>query len=129
MKLTHLLTASTILGGLLFAPAASQAASFVNGGFEDGNSNGWTLGGNSSPRSVGNAALDTAAIGQSNTSRSSIISGGVGTLDPIIGAGMGSVVHTGNNSWRVEDAGIAGGFSSYIQQQVNNYTDNAIFFA
>jgi len=129
MKFASILATSTVLGGLLLLPAATQAATFVNGGFEDGNSNGWTLGGNASPRSVGNAALDAAAIGTANTSRSSIISGGVGTLDPVIGAAMGSVVQSGNYSWRVEEAGVAGGFSSYIQQQVTNYTDPDIFFA
>ena len=118
-----ILATSTILGGLLLAPA--QAATFVNGGFEAGDFSGWTLGGTSSPRSVNNSGLTPATIGTGDTSRSTIIN--TAYVDPNLGAALGSTIYNGNYSWRVENT-VNGGYASDIQQQVLNYTDNDIFF-
>lgn len=59
--------------------------------------------------------------------RSAIIS--AGTVDPYIGAALGSTVYNNSNySYRVEDTSI-GGYASVISQTVHNYTEAYIFFA
>jgi hypothetical protein len=134
VKFSAILTTSTILSGLvMLTPATSQAAGFINGSFEDGNSNGWTVGGGFRG-SVDNATLTPALILPGGalynagiaSSHSSIIS--AGSVDPNVGAAMGSIVYSGNYSWRVEDTTF-GGYASAISQQVLNYTDTDIFFA
>lgn len=134
MKLSTLLTATTVLGGLLMlSPAQSHAAGFVNGGFEDGNSNGWTVGGGYRA-SVDNSTLSPSLIlpGGSlyNATIASTHSSIIGTsyVDPNLGAALGSTVYSGNYSWRVEDT-TYGGYASVISQRVDNYTDSNIFFA
>jgi hypothetical protein len=134
MKLSTILTTSTILSGLLMLnPEASQAAGFVNGDFENGTSSGWTVGGGFRG-SVDNATLKPSLILPGGTlydagiasSHSSIIT--AGTVDPNVGAALGSTVYSGAYSWRVEDTTF-GGYASAISQQVNNYTNSDIFFA
>jgi len=58
--------------------------------------------------------------------RSAIIT--AGTIDPRVGAALGSTVQSGNFSYRVEDT-TTGGFASVISQKVLGYTDPNIFFA
>lgn len=122
------------------AVSSVHAAGFVNGGFEDGNTNGWTVGGgyrgsvyNSAPypgaptmspsQFLPGGSLYNSGIAGSH---SSIIS--KGTADPIVGAALGSTVYAGNYSMRVEDT-TWGGYASVLTQTVTNYTEANIFFA
>ncbi|MDP1653107.1 MAG: PEP-CTERM sorting domain-containing protein [Rhodocyclaceae bacterium] len=108
----------------------SQAASFVNGGFEDGNTSGWDVSNsfNRGAANVLNPALTPTLIfaNQNSIMRSSIID--TAYVDPRLGATLGSTVHTGTYAMRVEDT-TTGGFASAIRQSVLNYTDANIFFA
>lgn len=133
-----------VVGALaVFAAASSaQAAGFVNGGFEDGNLNGWTTGGGCRA-SVGNAAMSPtqflaggALAGVQGscfgtgigpiTGHSEVISAGY--VDPNVGALLGSTVYNGAHSVRVEDTTF-GGFASVLSQTVVGYTDPQIAFA
>jgi len=124
---------SSITLALALALSASLAhgAVLINGGFEDGTANGWTTG-QGSRISVGNSVIAPADFlpGGSRYSgpstRSSVIA--AGTVDPNVGAALGSTVYSGNYSYRAEDT-IFGGLASAISQQVLNYTDPNIFFA
>ena len=110
---------------LTFAAASSAGAvGFINGGFEDGNANGWTETGGYRG-SIYNAALATTNFA-SSTNRSSVISSGY--VDPRVGAKLGTTVATGNYAYRVEDT-TYGGYASVLSQQVNGYTDSQIYFA
>lgn len=118
------------------------AASFVNGGFDGpnpgdaGTTNGWTVAGSTYRNSVDNASLTpTFVITNTGNSPPGGVPGGVhssiitaGTVDPNVGALLGTTVHSGAYSFRVEDT-VAGGYASLIQQRVNGYTDANIFFA
>lgn len=138
MKLKSLAAAVSVLA----LASTAQAAGFVNGGFEDGNTNGWTTGGGCRS-SVLNPSLNAASfvpggslynvtsgcsLPNANTpaSHSEII--GTSYVDPNLGALLGSTVYSGNNSYRVEDT-LFGGFASVARQTVLNYTDTDIFFA
>lgn len=101
-----------------FAPAI-MAATFTNGGFEDGNLNGWTQGGGT--WNSGAAPLDPATFA-GGTPLNTVMS--VGT-DAITGA---NTVYGGSHSVRVNDSAV-GARVSTLSQTVTNYTDNAIFFA
>ena len=121
-----------VLPALLFVAAAgsAQAAPLINGGFEDGNTNGWTTGGGYRG-DVLNPLVPTDFLpGGSQyevpSPRSSIIT--AGTVDPLIGAALGATVYSGNYSYRAEDT-FTGGYGSVISQKVLNYTDTDIFFA
>ena len=120
------------VGTCLASPAM---AGFINGGFEDGNINGWTAGGGTgvaSRTSVSNSTITPAQWLPGGThynaanNHSSIIA--AGAVDPNLGALLGSTVYSGNYSYRVEDT-TNGGFASAISQKVTNYTDANIFFA
>lgn len=102
---------------------SAYAASFVNGGFEDGNTNGWAVG--TAVRNGNLSALDPQAYLNGATGRSAVVGSG---LDPIMGNLMPNVVHTGSSSYRVEDT-RDGGYLSVISQTVNGYSDANIFFA
>lgn len=106
----------------------AQAASFVNGNFEDGNTNGWTVSNSMYRASYNNTSLTPTLIYANDTSamHSSII--GTGVVDPNVGALLGTTVYSGNYAMRVEDT-VAGGYASVISQSVTNYTDANIFFA
>ncbi len=124
MKKTSLALAISMMAA---GPAFSAA--FVNGGFEDGNLNGWTQGGgywggNNSgsvyvPYTGG--ALPTAPQYAGGTSNNTVMSGGT---DPITGQ---NTVYNGNNSVRVNDSNNNYSVST-LTQQVLNYTDNDIYF-
>ena len=102
---------------------ASHAAGFVNGGFEDGTTNGWTEGG--ATRNADLSDLVPSNYLNGAAGRSSVVSAGP---DPVVGAALGSIVYSGNSAFRVEDT-TDGGYLSVISQTVNNYTDANIFFA
>lgn len=118
---------------LAMSGGSAFAAGFVNGGFEDGNTGGWTIGGGSRT-SVTNAGLDADDFLPGGSrynagiagSHSAVIS--AGTVDPRVGAALGSTVYSGNYSLRVEDVST-GGYASVASQTVLNYTDANIFFA
>ena len=122
MKMRYLALAGT---ALLFAGSA-QAQSFVNGGFETGNANGWQQAGISRTSILnGDLGPEDFVIGTGAGHSAAVAAG---TLDPNLGALLGSTVYSGNYSYRVEDT-TDGGFASLLQQRVNGYTDANIFFA
>ena len=110
----------------------AHADTFVNGGFEDGNDNGWTRGGgyrggvfnplNASDFNPGGSLYDPAVA----ASHSQVID--TSYVDPNVGSVIGTTVYSGKYSFRVEDT-TWGGYASVISQRVNNYTDPDIFFA
>jgi hypothetical protein len=106
----------------------AQANSFINGGFEDGDTNGWNVSASMYRASYNNTSLTPTLIYANDIypMHSSII--GTGVVDPNVGALLGSTVYSGNYSMRVEDT-VAGGYASVISQSVTNYTDANIFFA
>lgn len=131
MKKTAL---AMIIASAVATPAF--ASSFVNGGFEDGSTNGWLAGGGnasvSSRSSVATSALDPAAWlpggahYNAANSNSAIID--TSYVDTNVGAALGSTVYSGNYSYRVENLSN-GGYASAISQTVTNYLDANIFFA
>ena len=102
---------------LLLIASPVFAASFVNGGFEDGNLNGWTGGGGSW---YGGWPVDPATY-NGGPANNTIMSGG---LDPITGL---STVYNGNYSVRVNDS-----YNNYsvstLRQSVTGYADNHMYF-
>ncbi len=106
----------------------AQAASFVNGGFEDGNTNGWDVASSAYRASVNNTTLTPAWVfaNATSASHSAIIANSY--VDPNVGALLGSTVYGGNYGYRVEDT-TWGGYASAIKQTVVNYTDPTIYFA
>lgn len=121
---------TTLLAGAMLAGSA-QAATFINGGFEDGNTNGWTTGGGSRTSELNNVMtpsqfLPGGSLYSGPSTRSAIIT--AGTVDPNLGAALGSTVYSGSFSYRAEDT-TNGGNASAISQKVLNYTDPNIFFA
>lgn len=132
MKKTALFLAISAMG-----TGSAFAAGFVNGGFDDGTISGWVAGGGnaavSSRSSVQTSNLDPAAWlpgglhYNSLNSNSSIIANG--TVDPRVGALLGSTTYGGTAfSYRVENTSN-GGYASAVGQTVLNYTDPNIFFA
>jgi hypothetical protein len=116
---------------LILVAHAAHATPFVNGGFEDGTTAGWTTG-EGYRGSVPNSAItptDFLPGGSMHTgpgTHSAIIS--AGTADGNLGALLGSTVYSGKYSYRSEDLSY-GGYASVISQTVLNYTDANIFFA
>jgi hypothetical protein len=106
--------------------SSAYANSFTNGDFETGDASGWTQGGGFRG-GISNPSLNPGALlpGDGGVRSSIIVSG---TVDPNVGAALGSTVYGGKYSFRVEDT-TYGGYASVIQQQVKNYTDPDIFFA
>lgn len=111
---------------------SAWGASFVNGGFEDGNLNGWTIGGGSrggqnlstiNPADYlpGGSRYNAGIAG----SHSALVTPGA---EPQFPALMPSVVYSGGYALRVEDR-TTGGYVSVASQTVNNYTDASIYFA
>lgn len=123
IKIRHLATAIAAIG--LSGPVLAD--SFVNGGFESGNSSGWTVSNTAYRASVNNTNLTPAWItgNQSTVMHTQVV--GAGTVDPNLGASLGSTVYKGNYAIRVEDT-VSGGYASVISQSVSNYTDTDIFF-
>lgn len=113
-KLTIALALSLMAGG------SAYAATFVNGGFEDGNLGGWTGGGGTWYGSP--AAPVNPATYNGGTPTNTLMTGGV---DPITSA---NTVYNGSNSVRVNN-NVNNYSVSTIRQSVINYTDNNIYFA
>ena len=106
-------------------PGSALAAAFVNGGFEDGNTNGWTVG-NGNRGGANLSAINPDNFLNGNTGRSAIVTA---ASTDLLGAQMPTRVYNGTYAYRVEDAGATGGLLSVISQTVINYTDPNIFFA
>lgn len=109
----------------LAAMGQVHAAGFVNGGFEDGNSNAWTQSGGYRG-GLTNAQLAAGTVPSNDAGRGGVVASG--TVDPNVGALLGSTVYSGNYSYRVENT-INGGYATILSQTVVNYTDPDIFFA
>jgi MYXO-CTERM domain-containing protein len=113
--------------------SGAQAATFINGDFETGDTSGWTIGGGYRAGEY-NSQLDPADFLPGGSlydngvasSHSAVVA--AGTVDPNVGAAFGTTVYGGNYSLRVEDT-TYGGYASVATQTVNNYTDPSIFFA
>ena len=127
MKKTQLMVAISLM-----AAGPAFANTFVNGGFESGNLNGWTGGGGSwgaygsyavpiaLPYTGG--ALPTASDYIGGTPNNYIMNGGV---DPYTNANR---VYSGNYSARLNDNNNNYSVST-LRQSVSNYTDKNIYFA
>ncbi|MCD6682062.1 MAG: PEP-CTERM sorting domain-containing protein [Burkholderiaceae bacterium] len=133
VKLKQAAAALAVVG--IASPA--WGAGFINGGFEDGTTNGWTIGGgyrapyyNNTYSPVMTPALFLPGGAAYNASiangHSAVI--GTGYVDPNVGGVIGTTVYSGNHSLRVEDT-TAGGYASVATQEVQNYTDANIYFA
>lgn len=115
----------------LTSAALSHAAGFVNGGFDDGTTNGWLIGGGSrSGQLLNNINPNDYLPGGSRYSapiaaHSQVVTPG---LDPTFGALMPNIVYGGSHALRVEDT-TTGGYLSVASQTVTNYTESNIFFA
>jgi hypothetical protein len=124
-----------LLAGALLAlglTSTVHAAGFVNGGFEDGNTNGWIIGGGS--RGSQNLSVlnpseylpGGSRFAPPGSTDSAIMT--PGTDAGSVGALLPNVVYSGGYSLRVQDT-VNGGYVSVASQTVNNYTDANIFFA
>ena len=126
LKLKQMAAALAVVG--LASPA--WGASFVNGGFEDGTTNGWTTG--AGYRAVEyNSALTPANYLPGGTrynaaynNHSAVVTQGIAPHTD----GNLKQVYSGTYSFRAEDI-FTGGYASAITQTVTNYTDANIYFA
>lgn len=103
----------TVLAVLLLTPAAW--ADFINGGFEDGTFNGWTLGG-------GRYTGTYTELG--DPGKSAIVGQGV----DFYSGGNLSTVYSGNYSARINNFDNGYHYST-ISQTVANWTEENIYFA
>lgn len=109
-----------VAAALLAVGTSAQADSFVNGGFEDGNLNGWTGGGGFW------SGLPAAPVDPSTYN-------GGAPNNTVMGAGMDSITgsattYSGNHAVRVNDRSNDYSVST-LRQSVTNYSENSIFFA
>lgn len=121
------------------AVSSAHADGFINGGFEDGNTNGWTIGGGSRtnlynepgyfyPQMQPSMLLPGGSNYNSSIANSHSAVIDKNYVDPRLGATLGSTVYSGNYAMRVEDT-TNGGYASVLTQTVANYTESDIFFA
>lgn len=108
---------------------SAQAASFLNGGFEDGTTSGWALGSGVLPyytytgTATGELALDPSSyVGNTSNWQGTVTSAGV---DPITGL---STTRYGNHSVRVNNS-YNDNSVNVIQQTVLNYDGTTINFS
>jgi hypothetical protein len=128
MRKNQLFGGAAVAAALIFSAGAASADSFVNGGFEAGDTSGWTQAGGYRGN-IDNPSLSAASLASSGFAdggRSQIMT--TADSDPHLGALLGSVVQSGNYSVRIEDTAI-GGYATVLSQTVNNYNDPDIFFA
>jgi len=115
-----------------FATGAAQAASFLNGGFENGDFSGWTQGAGyntaNTATSTGALALNPADFmpggSKYNATYQDSVIVGVGT-DPLTGKSM---VRYGDYSARINNA-ANGAHVNTITQSVTNYDGDTINFS
>ncbi len=120
-KFALALAASTLLA------TTAHANPFINGGFETGNFNGWTVSDSAYRASINNTNLTPTWVfaNDNYAMHSQIIN--TSYVDPHVGAALGSTVYAGNYSARIEDT-TTGGYASAIKQTVINYTESSINF-
>lgn len=117
----------------LAVASTSYAAGFVNGGFDDGTTTGWTIGGGSRSGQNLSSINPTDYLPTGSQYNAGIAAGHSAVVNPGLdskfGALMPNIVY-GNtaHSLRVEDQ-TYGGYLSVASQTVANYTDPNIFFA
>lgn len=129
MKKLGLCLAMGVAASLFVAPAFANPIGFVNGGFEDGNFNGWTVSNSAYRGGIFNASLTPAWVfaNQGTAMHSAIIDSSY--VDPNVSAALlGTTVYSGKYAARIEDT-TYGGYASAISQTVTNYTEANIFFA
>lgn len=108
---------------------SAWSTTFVNGGFETGDTTGWVTGGGVR-LGTDNGSLDPKAFLPGGSSydptvnHSAVVSAGIAEHTD----GHLNQVYSGAHSFRAED-NENGGYASAISQRVNNYTDANIFFA
>ena len=123
MKKTILAVALASIGMV----GSAQAASFLNGGFEDNNYNGWTLGSgtNSNPTATagGALALNPASYTTNNNWQGAITSAGFDTIDSSL-----ATVRYGDHSVRVNNS-VNDYSVNVITQTVTNYDGTSINFS
>jgi len=113
-----------VVVGFLMLSTCAMASSFVNGGFENGNLNGWTQGGGYWYDAHWPVLPSQYLPGGAYYSATNnyVVSPGV---DPISGQNM---VYNGNSAAKVNDW-----YNNYsvsaLSQTVSNYTDPHIYFA
>lgn len=116
-----------------FATGAAQAASFLNGGFENGNFSGWTQGAGRTTGNTADAAGTTLLLNPANYlpggsnynasyQASTIVSAG---NDPITGQSM---VRYGDYSARINNS-VSNYSVNTITQSVTNYDGDTINFS
>lgn len=126
MKLHYIAGVVALLG----LAGVARADGFVNGGFEAGNTAGWTTGGGDRSGRV-NASIAPAdllpggALHTDDGERGAMVDRSY--VDPNLAGLLGSTVLTGNYAYRVENTSN-GGLGTAISQQVKNYTDSDIYF-
>jgi hypothetical protein len=114
---------------LACACAPAWSAGFTNGGFESGDTTGWTTGGGYRGY-VDNASLDPlaflpgGALYDASVNHSAVVGSGIAPNTD----GHLNQVYTGSYAFRAEDT-TWGGYASAISQRVNSYSDGQIFFA
>ena len=118
MKKTYFLAMLGAATLMMSQPAFANT--FINGGFEDGNLNGWSQGGGS--WYGGGWPLNPANY-NGGTPNNTIVTPGD---DPIVGANLNQV-YNGKYSVRVNDW-VNNRSVSTIYQTVTNYTDSHIYF-
>lgn len=123
MKSSRLVVATVALG----LSSSTLAASFINGGFENGDFTGWSVSNAAHRGSVSNTNLTPAWITANPSNRMHTAIVNTSYVDPNLGASLGSTVYNGNYAIRVEDT-LTGGYGSVISQTVTNYTEENIFF-
>lgn len=108
-----------LVAAMLAFAATASAASFTNGGFEDGTTSGWTGGGG---YWGGGWPLNPANYA-GGTPTNTVVTPGA---DPVVGNALNRV-YNGNYSLRVNDWNNNNSVST-ITQSVQNYTDSMIYF-
>jgi len=108
-----------------------QAGGFVNGGFESGDTSGWSTGGGYRGNNLNSSItpadfLAGGALNLDGGERGAVIDKNY--VDPNVGALIGTTVLYGDYAYRAEDT-TYGGFGTVISQQVKNYTETDIYFA
>lgn len=123
MKKTILAVALASIGMI----GSAQAASFLNGGFEDGNYNSWTLGSGSNSGNTATGAntlaLNPASYTTNTNWQGAITNVGKDLIDTAL-----DTVRYGNHSVRVNDW-VQNRSVNVISQSVSNYDGTSINFS
>lgn len=121
-----------LLASVIIFATSSWASTFVNGGFEDGATTGWTLGAGSWATTgyVWPINPDNYLPSGSNYDmsyyRGAVVTPGA---DPIVGAALNRV-YSGNYAYRANDQYDSYDYSlGVIKQSVSNYDGDHIYFA